>query len=135
MKKILFEFLNWTWCLPQTLLGLILKLIFRGKKRIYISGDGDYVYYSYNCNSGSISLGKYVLLCPVHKMCLEVIKHELGHQKQSYILGPLYLIIVGLPSLIWAKFYGKFKYKLKGTYYSFYTEKWANRLGGVDNYD
>jgi hypothetical protein len=31
------------------------------------------------------------------------IKHEYGHSIQSKILGPLYLFIIGIPSLLWAK--------------------------------
>lgn len=34
----------------------------------------------------------------------KTIKHEYGHQLQSYILGPLYLLIIGLPSGLWCWF-------------------------------
>ena len=37
---------------------------------------------------------------------------------------PLYFLIVGLPSVIW----GMVK-KPEQSYFSFYTEKWANHLG------
>lgn len=30
----------------------------------------------------------------------ETLKHEYGHSIQSKILGPLYLIVIGLPSLM-----------------------------------
>ena len=53
--------------------------------------------------------------------------HEYGHTIQSIILGPLYLLIIGIPSSIWAMTFNN-----KGntiSYYSFYTEKWANVLG------
>ena len=126
MKNIIKEILFWTWCLPQTLLGLFLKLIFKGKKyRIWYCGK--YItYYKYNYKSGSISLGKYLLICSGHKYSNNVIKHELGHQIQSFILGPLYLLIIGLPSLLWGNIFWKPE---KHNYYSFYTEKWANKLG------
>ena len=62
----------------------------------------------------------------------EVVKHEQGHTKQSYILGWLYLLVIGLPSLIWANCFGKFRRKYGISYYAFYTEKTANILGGVD---
>lgn len=56
-------------------------------------------------------------------------KHEQGHYYQSLILGPLYLGIVGLPSLGHATIYDIFKPKYD--YYSFPTESSADYLGGV----
>ena len=50
--------------------------------------------------------------------------HEYGHTVQSLILGPLYFLIIGLPSVIW----GIVK-RPEQSYFSFYTEKWANYLG------
>ena len=120
MKNVLF----WTWCFPQTLIGLIVKLIFKGKKL-------DNTYYQFNSKLGSISLGKYILLCDEHVPNESVRKHEYGHQVQSFILGWLYLPIIAIPSLIWAGCFKKYRLKNNISYYSFYTEKWANRLGGV----
>ena len=57
--------------------------------------------------------------------------HEYGHTIQSLLLGPLYLIAVGLPSMIWCRS-GKCKRyrQQKGiSYYDFWCEKWANTLG------
>lgn len=76
---------------------------------------------------GGISLGQYVI---VNKYFLDnpnMWLHEYGHCRQSLYLGPLYLLVIGLPSLIWAALYKPGK----GSYYDFYTEKWADRLGGV----
>lgn len=53
----------------------------------------------------------------------------LGHAKQSRLLGPLYLIVIGLPSILWAGIHGKVA--PRKSYYWFYTERWADRLGGV----
>lgn len=132
-KNLFLEIVYWTWCLPQTLLGLIVKLIFKGKEHVVIAGDGDYFIYEYNCKGGSISLGKYVLLSQAAKNDIKTIKHELGHQKQSFILGPLYLLVIGIPSIIWCKVIWPMKCKKYGyyNYYWFWTEKWADKLGGV----
>jgi hypothetical protein len=54
--------------------------------------------------------------------------HELGHCRQSQILGWLYLPVIGLPSLLWAAWWNEGR---KRSYYSFYTERWADRLGNV----
>lgn len=141
--KIIKEILFWTWCLPQTLVGLVVKLIFKGKKvKVWTKGAQSklktYYYYDYSCERGSISLGKYILICPGHKDDRETIKHEVGHQIQSFILGPLYLLIIGLPSLLWCWFgqnlINKIRLK-KGkerlSYSWFYTESWANKLVGI----
>ena len=64
---------------------------------------------------------------------LDVSKHEaLGHGTQSRYLGPFYLRIVGLQSIIWAWIYPckAFPYSKNG-YYKFWTEKWADKLGNV----
>lgn len=62
-----------------------------------------------------------------------LIVHEYGHTIQSLILGPLYIILIGIPSFVWAR-HGKFTKMraVKGISYSHYwTEKWADRLGEV----
>ena len=123
MKNLLLTLLNWTWCLPQQVAGLVLKIITKARK----VGD----HYEYNVESGSISLGSYIFLCPAHWNDKETLKHEKGHTKQSYILGWLYLIVIGLPSFIWANCFEKYRRRNKVSYYDFYTEKWANKLGGV----
>ena len=57
--------------------------------------------------------------------------HEYGHTIQSLILGPLYLIVIGIPSTLWG-FLPNLRKKRKDeqiSYFSFFTETWANRLG------
>ena len=126
MKEILF----WTWCLPQTLVGLVVKWIFKAKQYWVVTGDGRYYFpYASSYHSGSISLGKYVIISKGSRNDIRTIKHEYGHQIQSFILGPLYLLVIGLPSLIWCWIIHPLTNK---SYYWFYTEKWADKLGGVD---
>lgn len=57
--------------------------------------------------------------------------HEYGHTVQSLLLGPLYLIAVGLPSLLWSYLPGAARKRKEGgaSYFSVYPENWANRLG------
>lgn len=136
---MLLDILQWTWCLPQTLLGLVLKLCWKGKRDRYWFNN--HVYTVYNTpkeNLGGISLGKYILL-GTNMDDEKTIKHEYGHQLQSYILGPLYLLVIGLPSGLWCWFiqdlvnkHRKKKGKPTLSYYWLYTESWANKLGKVD---
>ena len=55
-------------------------------------------------------------------------EHEWGHTRWSLYLGPLYLLIIGLPSIIWAMIHTPYS---KRSYYWFYTERLADRSGGV----
>lgn len=130
--KILKEILYWTWCLPQTLIGLVFKWVTKSYKIGFIEEDKTYYYYFFK-NGGGISLGKYVFVydSPNIESLKKGLHHELGHQKQSLILGPLYLLVIGLPSIIWCRCFGDYRKKNKVSYYSFYPEKWADKLGGV----
>ena len=75
---------------------------------------------------GGCSLGPVIFVYT--KYYADLIKHEYGHAKQSLYLGPLYLLVIGLPSLIWNLTYSESN---KYSYYWFYTERWADKLGGV----
>lgn len=61
------------------------------------------------------------------------LSHEYGHCLQSLILGPLYLLAVGLPSLLWAglPIFRNLREKRSRSYYSFYTERWADALAKI----
>lgn len=74
-----------------------------------------------------VSLGKYIIFdsaCDVEPIDYA---HERGHQKQSLYLGWLYLIVIGIPSGI----HNLVNRKCKCNYYHFWTEAWADKLGGV----
>ena len=78
---------------------------------------------------GAISLGCFVFLSPYASKRETTIAHEQdGHVKQSHYLGPLYLSVIGLPSITWAGVYRSLGYT---NYYQFYTEDWANKLAGL----
>lgn len=123
LKNILL----YLWQLPQNIIGLMMLLICTGTDLIYNSVSVR----KSNKMAGGISLGKYII---INDKCNELtIAHEYGHCKQSLYLGPMYLLIIGLPSIIWASLYGTklFPYTKNG-YYKFYTEKWADKLGGAN---
>ena len=121
MKK----FLMYMWELPQNLLGLLLRVIYKGKDSQY----EDVVVRRSLKMKGGISLGRYIVL---NQFSSELtLKHEYGHCLQSRRLGWLYLIVIGMPSIIWAGMYGRVMPKSENGYYKFYSEKWADKLGGV----
>ena len=76
---------------------------------------------------GAVTLGNYVFV-GLNSEYKETVKHELGHTIQSKILGPLYLIVIGIPSITYCGLRRLFPSLRKKNYYDFYTEKWANNL-------
>ncbi len=122
----------WTWCLPQSLLGatlFFLLWLFNKVKFVRHSLSGVIIAES-AWIFGGISLGMYVFVA--NRQCsglqrARLIQHELGHTRQSLLLGPSYLLVIGIPSLIWAilRSAGLFK---RRPYSWMYTEKWADQL-------
>ena len=129
------EILLWLWQLPQNLLGLILVLIMRPEYK-YVLENGNFVFFAKRM-SGGISLGKYSIISDYYHrgnqiLNQNVVKHEaFGHGKQSRILGPFYLPVIGLPSIIWAWLYGTIIPYTKNGYYKWYTEAWADKLAEI----
>ena len=72
---------------------------------------------------------KYKGLMEVEEVYSRLLVHEYGHTIQSLILGPLYLIVIGIPSTMWAFLFEKKRKDEHIPYGAFFTEKWANRLG------
>jgi hypothetical protein len=124
MKKALL----WLWQAPQHLLALaILATLKRLGKVESVAEFSDRVIITVYLRMG-LSLGRYIF---VHQSYGEnTIKHEQGHSVQSLFLGPLYLLLIGLPSLSGNIYDRKYK-KGPSWYYKQPWEAWADRLGGV----
>lgn len=121
------SFLKFIWQLPQNIVSLLyyLYLHFRGQiLDIYIYKD---VIAIVKSTPGSVTLGENIFLS--HRASEVTEKHEYGHTRQSLVLGPLYLIIIGLPSILWAMLHNYIA--PNKSYYWFYTEKLADKLGKV----
>lgn len=142
MKRILFTALQILWGLPQTLLGLLMYLYWlpRASRRYWYHGARVTEW----TTGGGISLGLFVFVSEkASRYMLDgrqltdaesktgVRVHEYGHCIQSLILGPLYLIAVGIPSYLWANLPAlRRRRREKGvSYYAVYPENWANCLG------
>lgn len=75
--------------------------------------------------SGGISLGPFAYVSKSSGYA--TIAHETdGHTTDSKLMGPLYLFIIGIPSLLNAAF------DFTKCYYGFYTEKRANRFANLE---
>lgn len=124
------------WELPQNIIGAFLFIFFAVFSDSVILDDDDSLEMYSPMMRGAISLGifrvyAYKYLGNGARYVELVRKHEKGHRKQSMMLGPLYLIVIGLPSLVWAALHSYVKRLGAVDYYSFYTERWADRLAGV----
>lgn len=140
MLKLIYIFIQLTWGILQSLLGFILFIINIKQKHYFYHGA---IITEWQTRS-SISLGLFVFVTQEpyftdkfkneftkEELANRLLVHEYGHTIQSLILGPLYLIIMGIPSTIWG-FLPSLNKKRKEkqiSYFLFFTEKWANYLG------
>ena len=118
------------WQLPQNLLGLLLLAFLPTTVPADFKGawhrlPSTLLFFSDRMN-GAVTFGRYVLIASGSNY--NTMAHERGHSIQSMILGPLYLVVIGLPSLLWAAWWNESR---GVSYYWFYTERWADRLGGT----
>lgn len=120
--------LLWIWQLPQNLLGLLFMAFL--KPVLMVADTGYAKVWKSDRMYGGISLGNYAFVSQMSAKDESTIRHEgIGHARQSRILGPLYLIAIGVPSILWAILHGSFfPYR---SYYWFYTERWADKLGNI----
>ena len=121
------------WQLPQSVIGTIVQYVY-----MHLNGDNIQVgiplmkkHPNYliavvlsSRMQGGISLGDTITLPRSYSYTTLV--HEKGHCLQSMLLGWFYLPIIGLPSILWASWHTLTK--SKRDYYSFFTERWANKL-------
>ena len=120
--------LTFVWLLPQNIIGLAV-LIFtkiQGAKSERYNGT---LVTRWKYGSG-VSLGQFIFVSEYAPD--KTIKHEYGHYRQGLMLGWLYLFVVGIPSICWAAFGGKYRQKHRVSYYSRFPENWADKLGGVE---
>ena len=115
------------WQLPQILVALVM-MPFMGKMELISFKK---FCYAFKCEHmrGGISLGLFAFVSPTLSRDAAGVMHEQeGHTEDSKRFGPLYLLIIGLPSLIWAGCRNREKHPC---YYTFYTERWANKHAGL----
>lgn len=126
--KQFFVLWQWSWGIIQTLIGGLVYLIIRHKSECFnylgatvCKFGGEYW--------GNITLGKFIFTSGIIDSCK--IKHEYGHSVQSLIFGPFYLLLISIPAIIWTVFFKTYRIKNNLSYFSFYTEKLADKLGKV----
>ena len=127
MKKVLL----YLWQFPQSLAGVAARCYYRGHVATSFVFDKELniKYFVVPSLAGNgISFGPFVFVKYYYFDAITTYEHERGHSLQSLYLGPLYLFIIGIPSLLWAIWYKKHP---NGSYYSFFTERWADKLAEI----
>ena len=131
MKKVLL----WLWQLPQNILGLLVILFTRARYNDISYDKLENFWLAKKGKPFGVSLGEYIIFGP-RPVSRESLKHEQGHRKQSRMLGPLYLLLIGLPSIT-GNIYDRIAHRNWGYlarvawYYKQPWEAWADKLGGV----
>lgn len=132
LKKFLFYLVQWTWGLPVNLVGgiafiICTKILHRRYQRF------GYAYITYlPWNAGGLSMGLFIFMKDQHPRKVWTYNtriHEYGHTWQCLILGPLYYLVVAIPSAVWCNFFDKYRKKHDVSYYKLYCESWANSFG------
>ncbi len=140
MKVFIYRIVQCTWGILQTALGFIVFLLHINDEHFSFNGA---VVTRWKSKS-SVSLGMFLFVTDEpyfyeklkdeytkEELSSRLLVHEYGHTIQSLILGPLYLIVMGIPSTLWGFLpsCNKKRSQQKVSYFSFFTESWANLLG------
>lgn len=124
--KWIKNFILWLWQFPQNYLAFLVWGCLGLSASYSRSYNGRHVICSRYIIS-SFSLGDYIFTFPISPE--KIIKHELGHCYQSQLLGWLYIPVIAIPSILHnLVHYIAYKLGKEWDYYSFYTEKWADKL-------
>lgn len=129
--RFFFYLWQFTWGLPVNLFGgLAYLLLYRGHAHerfcnafiTYVPG-----------NFGGVSIGLFIFMRAdaASEWTHDTRIHEYGHTIQCLLLGPLYWLVIALPSAIWCNlpYFVKLRKEKGVSYYKLYCESWANKWG------
>lgn len=127
LPRALFYTVQFTWGLPVNLVGFLIFLLcktahcerFCNSIVTYLPGD-----------CGGLSLGIFIFLSIENtsgrcRLCV----HEYGHTIQCLFLGPLYWLVIVIPSVVWYHLFSGFRRKHHISYDALYCERWATAWG------
>ena len=126
--RIFFYLIQFTWGLSVNLAGLAVFLCclrrfpsarFQNSVVTYLPG-----------NRGGLSLGIFIFVSAhsgdeSQSLCV----HEYGHTVQCLFLGPLYWVVVAVPSVIWCHCFASYRRTRGVSYEALYCERWATAWG------
>lgn len=128
------------WELPQNVLGALDLALTAARGRIAgVAWERERLFIEVR-GAGAVSLGLFVFWSsddtPYVRITRTNKEHEYGHSIQSRMLGPLYLLLVGVPSscrVAYAIAHRKITGRRWDGYFRGYPEDWADRLANVDS--
>ncbi len=133
IKSALFYIWQFTYGIVQNLIGLIMLAVYKSQGAKSEWYHNALITYIEKENFGGVSLGMFIFVnAKIEGDRLHDIKiHEYGHTVQTMILGPLWLFVIGLPSIIWCNLpvFVKMRKEKNVSYYWFYCEGWSNLCG------
>lgn len=124
-----FILLDFCWEAPQVIAGAVVKLCYLkyGYREVETYKQGTCRIYDWGMLS-SVSLGWWQFT--PKGATKDTCSHEVAHSIESVALGPLYLVVIGLPSILWAGIIHPYFMPNK-SYYWFYTERITDRIAGI----
>lgn len=127
-QAVPYWILQCTWGGIQTMAGLALFLKHRHCPHRWFRGA---LHTGWD-SRGGISLGMFIFTPKLKGQEGEkLLVHEYGHTFQSLFLGPLYFLVIGIPSIIWCRagYFRRLRARKGLPYAAFYTERLADWLG------
>ena len=127
----MFYFWQFTYAILQNILGLVMLAIHKSKGAESEWYHNALITYIDKKNFGGVSLGMFILINKSREgdWLHDTRIHEYGHTWQCLLLGPLYYIVVALPSAIWCNCFEGYRKKNNVPYSKLYCEAWANAWG------
>ena len=129
--------LLFAWEFPQIIVGLGVYAWMKTRQMVVHVESEKYRVFIETRKTG-VSLGWFIFWTPAGNRFAELTNdcrmHEYGHARQSVMLGPLYLFVVGIPSLlrvIYSKLYFRKYHRHWPGYFRGFPENWADELGDV----
>lgn len=127
MRKVLFIFMQCTWGILQTLIGLGFFIALRKRPHRMYKGCIDTQWNHH----GGLSLGLFIFTPPDSQSNADLIRvHEYGHAIQSLVLGPL-MLFVGIISILWGDlpYFARMRKTRQLPYTACFVEAWASKWG------
>lgn len=104
IAKTSYWLVQLTWGSLTTFVGLATLLVLKAAKKKVEKNCFGFVIEVGDCDWGGVSLGPVAITATYSSMNERYMKHirrhEFGHSVQQLVLGPLFLLLVALPSVI-----------------------------------
>ena len=132
-KAVLFYLWQFTFGITQNIMGLAMLAVCKMDGAESEWYHHALITYTDKKNFGGVSLGMFIFINKnrTGSQRHDTKIHEYGHTVQTMILGPLWLFVIAIPSVIWCNtpyFINKRKAE-NISYYWLYCEGWSNLCG------